>query len=462
MRLSLSLLFLLFFNPLSYGQIQRNYAQELFNLLTNGRYFEAKEFKMQHQDQLPPNDKLLDFIYNIHLSRAFNNSNRNITYLEELLGDSQCVRTIGSVVGQYYVGLCESYESKQQFEKAISTVERHINYLKENLYPLDPEGVKMEIHEAQLKIASLKEKLQHEPIRGIVRVKKINKVKLKDDPYIRFDAQYNGHSVETLFDTGVSYYCMMEKGLADQIGVKYKPKQDSIRLINGKPMRAIEGYIDCIEIKGIKLYNIPALVLIDKFTSNLASNFNPDYRKHIENNVLKTNQVLFGLPLMKMIGRFEFDWKSNMLTISQAKEQNSIKKSMNPNIAFNNGLLYLHMEINDIDFTGFLDLGADHYLFLTYPYFFKSNSAYVKNDPLKKPYFRTGLLGVQENIERYKVDNPNIHFDRRKIETAKPGREVYAMEGINNFDGEVGIRFFKNTFAKTVIDFNSMAIECED
>jgi len=31
-----------------------------------------------------------------------------------------------------------------------------------------------------------------------------------------------------------------------------------------------------------------------------------------------------------------------------------------------------------------------------------------------------------------------------------------------NFDGEVGVSFLKNTFSKTVIDFNTMTIECED
>jgi hypothetical protein len=447
---------------LSYGQAPRNAAEELFGLLMTGRNFEAKEFKIQHQDQFRPYEKVVELMYNMHMSLAFNKPDSAIIYFEEFLSNHEYVHNIGPAVGQFYVRLSETYEGKQQFEKAISSVERHISYLKENPYSLDPAGVKREIDEAQVKIAYLKEKFQHEPIRGIVRDQKNNKVKLKDGPHIRFDAQYNGHTLETLFDTGVSYYCMMEKEVADEIGVKYKPNQDSTRLINGKPMKAIEGYIDRIEIKDIKLYNIHVLVLIDKFTSNLARNMNADYRKHVENNVLRSKQVLFGLPIMKMIGRFEFDWKANLLTIPHIKEQNSRVRKLKPAIAVNNGFLYLHMKINDADFTGFLDLGADHYLFLTYPYFFKSNSAYVKNDPLKQPYFRTGLLGVQENIERQRLENPRIYFDGRRIDSSKPGREVYAIAGINNFDGEVGVSFFKNTFAKTVIDFNSMTVDCVD
>lgn len=462
MRIFLSLLFLFCFNILSYGQVQRNYAQELFNLLLNGRNFEAREFKLQHQDQLPQNDKVLDLVYNMHMSLAFNKPDSTIIYFEEFLGNPDYGRNVGPIVGQYYVRLCETYEGKQQFEKSISTVERHINYLKENPYSLSPEIIKEETESAQKRIFSLKEKLKSEPIRRLIRNRKNIEIKLKDNAHIRFDAQYNGHAVETYFNTGISEFCIMEKDLADEIDVKYKLNQDSIRSINGKPTKAIEGYIDSIELKGIKVYNIPVVVLIDKFISNLPSQLTPGSRQDLESNLLKSKQVVFGLPTMKMIGRFEFDWKSNTLVISQTKEQNPVGRNLNPNIMFIKNVAYLNMKINETDFIGFLDLGADHYLYMTYPYFFKSNCDYLKNDPQKQPHTRTGFVEVQENIERYKVDNPQIYFGERKIDANMPQREVYTVANIDNFDGEVGVRFFKNTFSKTVIDFNTMTIECED
>lgn len=463
MRLSLSLLFLLCFNIFSYGQLPRNAAEELYGLLMNGRNFEAKEFKLQHQDQFRPYEKVVELMYNMHMSLAFNKPDSTIIYFEEFLGNPYYVHNIGPAVGMFYVRLYETYEDKQQYDKAISTVDRHIIYLKENPYSLNPETIKKEIGEAQNKKYLLNDKLVNEPVRSIVRGEIDNIIKLKDDmTHIRFDAQYNGHIIETFFDTGVSYHCVMEKDMADEIGVKYRPKQDSVRLINGKPTKAIEGYIESIELKGIKLHNIPVLVFLDKFTSNLPGNLNPDYRQDVEKNILKSKQVLFGLPAMKMIGRFEFDWKSNTLVMPQEKEQNPIRKNLSPNIMFIRNVPYLNMKINDTDFTGFLDLGANHYLFLTYSYFFKSNCHYVKNDPQKEPYTRTGLFGVQNNIERQRVDKPQLSFGGRMIDTIKHGRDVYTVANINNFDGEVGISFFKNTFSKTVIDFNTMNIECED
>lgn len=462
MRIYVSFLFLLCFNISSYGQIQRNYSQELVNLLINGKNFEAREFKLRHKDQLPPDDKVLDLVYKMHMSLAFNKPDSTIVYFEEFLGNQDNIRRIGPIVGVYFVRLCETYEGRQQFEKSIATVERHLKYLNENPYALGPEVIKKDIEEATKKKILLQEKLKNEPIRRLIPDEKNIRIKLKDDVHIRFDAQYNGYPIETYFDTGVTEFCIMEKDLADKIGVKYKPNQDSVRIVNGKPTRAIEGYIDSIYLKGTKLYNIPVGVFLDKFMSHLPANTNADLKKDLENNLLKSNQVLFGLPLMKMLGRFEIDWKSNTLLISQKKVQKPIIKSVNPNLMFIQNALYVNMKINGTDFMGFLDLGADHYLFLTYSYFFKSNCDYVKNDPQKQPYTRTGFLGVQENVERQRVENPKIYFDGRNIDTTKPRREVYTVANINNFDGEVGVSFFRNTFSKTVIDFNTMIIECEE
>lgn len=444
----------------SYGQVQRNYAQELFNLLMNGRYFEAKEFKTEHQDQLPPG---IDLIYNMYMSSAFNNPDSTIHYFEKFLGDPQGVRTIGPIVGQYYIGLYDTYASKQQFEKAISTVERYLQYLKENPYSLDPEVIRKEIGEAQNNMALFKDKLNNGPLRRIGREGKGHKIKLKDDPYIRFDALYNGHNIETYFDKGITEFCSMEKELADEIGVRYTPNQDSTRLMYGKITRAIGGYIDSIELGGIKLYNIPVVVFLDKFASHLPGHLSPEVRQDLQNNLLKSKQVFFGLPAIRIIGgRFEFDWKSNTLTIQQTKDQKKIASNLNPNMAFINNSLYVKMKINETNFTGFLDLSADHYLFLTYPYFFKSNSDYINYKPKKQSYTRVGFMGIEENIERYRVENPQIYFDGRKIDVTKPHREVYTVSDSNNFDGEVGVGFFKNNFSKTVIDFDTMTIECED
>ncbi|MFD2967730.1 retropepsin-like aspartic protease [Sphingobacterium bambusae] len=459
MKIYLLLLLLCLFNA-SFGQVERNYAQDLYHLLEGGRYFEAKEFKSNHQNQFKPYEQVVELVYNMHMSQAFNKPDSSIIYFEEFLGNPYYVRNIGPAVGQFYVRLCETYESKQYFEKAISTVQRHINYLNENPYSLPAELIKKEVEDAQRKISSLDIKLRDERKRGARRLSKDTKIELKDNAHIRFDARYNGHVVETFFDTGVTEFCMMEKELADELGVKYNAHQSSQNTLNGKPVNGIEGYIDSIEIGGITLFNIPVVALIDKFAANLGSNINHDLRQTLEHDLLKSRQVLFGLPTMKMLGRFEFDWKSNTLVIPRLKE--SIVRSSDANMMLYGKALYIHMDVNDTDYIGHLDLGADLYLYLTYPFFFKSNSVYIKNDPQKRPYIGTGFLGVQENVERQRLDKPRIYVDGRSIDSSKPQREVYAVEGINTFDGLVGVKFFKNSFSKTVVDFSTMTIECED
>ncbi len=458
MRIYLSFLILLAVNFSSYGQIQRNYAQELFNLLIEGRNFEAREFRWKHKDQIPPD---LSLLYKMHMSVAFNQPDSTIIYFEKFFSNPNNGRNVAPFVSLYYSRLCQAYESKQQFDKSVVTIERQLAYLKANPYSLDPQSIKNDIQETEKKRFSLQQKLKFEPVRKLLRNGSITKLNLKKDALIRFDAKYNGHYIETNFDTGLTEFCIIEKALADEIGVKYRPNQDSIRIINGKPIRAVEGYIDRFELTGLKIMNMPVLVFIDQFNSNLPNNLNPDLRREIENGLLKSKQVVFGLPAMKMIGRFEFDWKLNTLVIPQTKEQKPIDEAANPNLMFVKDAVYLNMKINDTDFIGYLDLGSDHYLFLTYPYFFRSKCDYVKENSQTQPYIRAGFTGIQENTNRYKVDKPQITLGGKKIDTTRPQRETYILANLNNFDGEVGLNFFKNTFSKTVIDFNTMTVDCE-
>ncbi|MGH2622714.1 MAG: aspartyl protease family protein [Sphingobacterium sp.] len=459
MRLATSLFIVLCINMIAYGQMQPNYAQELYNLLMTGRNFEAKEYKLKHQDHLPAD---FDLVYNMHMALAFNQPDSVITYFEEFLSNPQRINTIGPIVSVYFIRLCETYEAKQQFEKSISTVEKHLAYLKENPYSLPDDAINKEIEDAKSKIMALDDKQKKEPARSISWVDKNIEIKLKEDNHIRFDAYYNGQLLETYFDTGVTEYCILEKDLADKIGVKYILKQDSIRNINGKPFKAMEGYLDSIEIMGIKLYNIPVGVLFDKFIAHIPNGTTPDFKQNLAENLLKSKQVIFGLPAMKMLGRFEFDWKSNTLVIPHPKVQESNNASPRSNIMFIAETPYINMKINSRDFVGFLDMGSDHNLFLTYSFFFKSNSDYIKNDTQNQPYSRIGFLDIQENIERQRVENPTVEFGGKKINPVKLHGEIFAVANINNFDGEVGLSFFKNTFSKTIFDFNSMTIECQE
>jgi tetratricopeptide (TPR) repeat protein len=448
-----------------YAQAQRDYSQELIYLLAEGRYFEARDYRLQYADQLQGNNELFDLFYKIHMSFAFNQPDSGIVYLEKLLGNQNYARELKSDIAAYFQQLAWAYGEKQQYEQSIATLERYINFLKTNSFFQGLEFIKNGIRDAEKEISLYKKKSEN-PVRKIVRDSDACEIELKDEEYIRFEAQYNGQTIETLFDTGCYYFLAMEKDLADDIGVKYDSNQDSIQRVNGLPIKALEGIIDSIDIKGIKLYNIPVIVLWEKFRSTLLpSDLGADYRDYAERHVFKERQIVLGVPTMKMIGRFEFDWESNRLYIPQKQEPAGISPASNLMVLKN--APYLYMRINNTEFTGLFDTGGDVFLYLTFSYFFKARCEYIAPEPLRRPAVITMRTGTYDDIEYQRVKNPEICFDGRKINADDSDCEVYTMDmsWLKDqvlFDGMAGFQFVKNIGSKCMIDFDTMTVECKD
>lgn len=201
-------------------QAQRNYAQELIDLLHTERYFEAREIKSKYAYFLPQNDRAFDLIYNIHMALAFNKPDSAIVYFEEFLSNRDYERIMGPIIGSYYGRLIVVYEECQLFEQSIAAVEKHLDYLRRNPFSMDQQFIESETREGQNKIVSLKEKIKNEPLRRIVREPEVQHIPLKDSEYIRFDALCNGKKIETFFDTGFSLFCAVDGAVANDIGVR--------------------------------------------------------------------------------------------------------------------------------------------------------------------------------------------------------------------------------------------------
>lgn len=461
MKRKVFLFIILCFSISSFAQTERNYAQELIDLLHTERYFEAREIKSKYASYLPENFRAFDLIYDIHMALAFNKPDSAIVYLEELSSNRDYERIMGPVIGSYYGKLVIVYEESQQFEQSIAAVEKHLDYLKRNPFSLDQKFIESETREGQNKIVSLKEKIKNEPLRRIVRYSDTQNIELKDGEYIRFDALYNGKEEETLFDTGFPAFCLLYEATANDIGVRITPDQDTIRMINGKPVRAVEGFIDSVELKGVKLYNIPVFVLKDKPLPS--SYLSPQAQAYSVKELLKEKQVIMGVQMMKMIGRFEFDWKANILRIPPGQEPREISPASN--LMFIKNFPYLNLKVNDLDFTGFFDSGSNAFLSLTYPYS-SSNSHLIELEPQKQVYDRVTFTGTERHIERQKVKNPHIYFDGRKYDNFGVASEVYASDWmwteVKSLDGVVGVKFIKNIGSKCILDFDAMTVKIED
>ena len=189
---------------------QHNYAQELVDLMQQGRYFEAKDLYTQHAAQLPPNDNALEMLYKSHMALFLNKQDSAAIYLENLLADHEL--TMGPAIGVYYGRLLQVYDDTQRFKDGIKLCDKILNYIKRNPFDLNQDFISNEINWIDSVKSVLKNRDLNEPRIKIVRTNyEKNTIKLNDSEYIRFDATYNDIPLQTFFDTGVSEYFIVTK-----------------------------------------------------------------------------------------------------------------------------------------------------------------------------------------------------------------------------------------------------------
>ncbi|CAK7028579.1 MAG: hypothetical protein PARBA_01203 [Parabacteroides sp.] len=455
-KVILILFFCIHLIPSSFAQ--RNYAQELVHLLLQGECFKAKEFRMQYADKLPEHDKALDLVYKSHMALFFNKPDSATIYLKDLL---ICYEDfLGPLASFYYGKLLRIYADSQQFEKGLNVCDQMITLYNKYAYRINKDVLERELDFVENVKTSLRSRLNNdEPIIKIKRVDSVKPVELIKNEYIRFYGNYNGNSTETLFDTGVSDYFHISKKIADKIGVRtVHINQDSIQIVNGIPQKGYEGIIDSITIGNINLYNIPVLVFHKGFMPYFTESIDNDIKKIIQ-EAFKDEQVIMGLPTMKLIGKFEFDWKNGSLTFPEnAKfaETNTIS-----NIYFHDQRAYLGLTINDLNYTGFFDAGSNNFIDLSYPFYEKYKNSIsidttIQKPPLNNYSLTNALVGAPYEI----VKDPIVLLKNKKINCEQAQIRVFdAILPGTIFDGIVGVNFLKELGSKVIIDFDNMNIE---
>lgn len=437
---------------------QRNYAQELVDLVQQGRCFEAREFRAQYSDYLPKNDKAFDLLYKSNMALYFNKPDSAIIYIEDMLTNHELV--IGPVVGTYYGKLLQSYENLQQFDKGIELCDRIVAYFNRNPFDFKPDFIREQVDWIEKVKSSFIDKLNAPQIR--IERNKSNKdqaIKLNESDYIRFNANYNGITVETLFDTGVTDYFSIYKGLADEIGVKITDKiQDSIKMINGVPKKAFRGVIDSIDLGSVKLYNAPVMVYQDEFDSHLPDTLNDGIKSGFK-SAFNDKQITMGLLAMKMIGKIEFDRDKRTVSFPEDTENTATDNSSN--IFFIDNNPYMKLKINGLNYVGYLDTGADDFLILS-PSFYEKNKTDIVIDTTiqKQPLSFFSITEALQNVPHEIVKDARIYSDGKQInQNIFPVLVLDRSLHMNLFDGIVGVNFFKMLGRKIFFDFDNMKVE---
>lgn len=450
--------FYICFITLSFAQ--RNYAQELVNLLQQGKCFEAIEFREQYANRLPVHDEVFDLLYKSHMSLFFNKPDSTIFYLEKLLGNQNYILNLGPTTGAYYGHLLRLYRDKQQYDAGVNVCDNILDYLKRNPFMFDKNFIQNETKLVQDIKFAFSYRASKEPRIKIKKNGGGEKIRLNDSEYIKFNAAYNGVTIETLFDTGVSYYFFIEEDLANEIGVKnIRVEQDSIQMINGVPVRAYEAMIDSVNLGSVKLYNIPVMVFKGKFTSRLSNTLDQEFKSGAE-AVFKDRQIMMGLPTMKLIGKLEFDWKNR--TLSFPGRTGFLGNSNGSNFFLIQDSPYLQLKINGLNFVGYLDTGSNVFLNMAFP-FYEKNEDTIQIDTLaqKTSFARHTLTGTISNIPCKVAKNIKIDLGGKIVSNNKGETLIFNVftSNVNIFDGEMGSLLLKEMGPKIIIDFDNMKIE---
>ena len=437
---------------------QQNYAQELVNLMQQGRYSDAKELCINHAAQLPSNDRALEVLYKSHMSLFLNKPDSAAIYMEDLLANHEMI--MGPVVGVYYGRLLQVYDDTQRFKDGVLLCDKYLNYMKRNPFDLNQDFVRNETNWIDSVKSALKDRGLSEPLIKIARTNhENNAIKLNDGEYIRFNAQYNDIPLQTFFDTGVTEYFFITKNLADKIGVKIiDTKQDSIKRLNGIPTKAMKGVIDKIELGNLKLSNIPVLVFYDPFYSHLPDTLSNTERAKVE-DVFSENQLIMGLPAMLLIGKFEFDWVKRTLSFPEDTEK--VKTNTSPNMYLTGRYPYALLKINGLSYTGYLDTGDNDFLSMEFPFYERNNSS-IQLDLVtpKKPLTYHGMNRSNFNLPYELVKDPWIYSNGMQINPdVNKVVIVNKMRNFNTYDGTVGVRFLYRMGPKVILDFKNMRIE---
>jgi hypothetical protein len=439
---------------------QRNYTQELAYLMQQGRCFEAREFRVQYSDKLPSNDKALGLFYKFHMALFFNKPDSAAIYLEDLLANRDFELKQGPWIGTYYGRLFKIYENEQRFEDGINSCDKFLDYLNRNPFDLKPDFIRKEINFAENIKSSFKNREMDEPRMGIERQEcsENDIIELKNDEYIKFDAKYNDVTIQTWFDTGVEAYFVTTRKLADEIGTKKSLKeQDSIQMVNGVPRRVVLEIIDSINLKNVRLYNVPVLVYEESFlVHDLPDTLNNEIKLNIK-RAFSDNQIIMGLPAMKRIGEIAFDGEKGTMSFPDNTEP--VRSNDYSNIFIVGDTPYIRFKINGLNCTGFLDTGDNCFLDLTNSFYEKNkNNLKIDSTANKEPYHHHTITGNEFDIPYEYAKDAKVYSNGRLVNEVK--RIMITERDIrrNILDGVVGVHFIKQLGKRVLFDFNNMRV----
>lgn len=409
---------------------QEDNSSELVKLLNNNEFFKSREFYHQQCSTISPD---IDLFYKFRMAQFLDKKDSCAIYLEKIFSEYPDLFEEDKI--NAYGVLFDTYINLRNNEKGLCTYERVKQYLNENPYNVGKEELEQLKKDNENRLFQLKYAMEQPPI-SVKRKDTNDSVRILGALKPLIMARFNNLPHKAILNTGANRFCMMSKNMADHIGVKCDTLDSTYKAI-----------MDSIEIGNITFYNIP--VEVEPSFSDSSS-------------VYLTAPITLGLPLMQLIGKLLVDNENKKITFPVCNDTTYFSKE--PNLFIHHDFLFTHLMINEKEFTGFLNTGAEAFMGIDTAYYEKYKND-IKLDTITALIPCDFVTSDQTSCSiSYAIPyNPIIKLEDRIIRVFKKRsimiHSLSSILPIEYFDGLIGYQWFKRLGKKVLLDLDNMLLE---
>lgn len=442
---------------------QINSTQKLMNLLMQDEFFDARDYYRMHKEQITTGGELF---YKYRMSYLSNNLDSASVFLEDFVTNFTDDFSIENKVVFFNLQV-SLYTEMKDYTKLIETYDRIEHLIKQP--PFDGQ----EYAEWQNTQFALMKQFKCEarknssiPKMDVKRDNKVNNsIKLEKDSLISLItamAEFNNVPLKTVFDTGVSIPVLIMKQYAEKCGFKEIVSPVDSFPLNGVMVRANPALIDSIRIGSVIITNVVGLVIHDNPISLLSDSviLNEEQKKNYE-SVMKSFDVIVGLPLLKSLGCIQVDWEKKEMTLKMKSEV--VKTKHDANIFITNDKLFMGLSINNRKFIGFVDSGDGYSCVELSPNFYNNNKEFILQSQHEQKRGIASYAIINKNASFKPIMNPVVMYDDKTLSLEKANDCVVAEapSNLHDKDGQIGLLFFKRMATMINIDFVNMRVDSE-
>jgi predicted aspartyl protease len=429
-----------------------NYNQNLMDILTSGRCFDAEQYYQQNEDSIAEPIRLY---YQAEMSKAYNQPNAAIKYYNELIQKFFYSFPKDFAVGYILTPVMYCHEEVQDFAAAETLCKYMLDLCKSDTALYTPTIRQALIARCENNLKKISDSKQLPPNYIIeVDTAKQSTIPLEGDfQRIAFNAKWNNYSLKTIFDTGFFSCYIYNVETAEKIGVKIN-HHDTLTINSNS--KAISGLLDSVELGNFKIRNIPVAINIHKPDSSSVS------EQSCDSAINSMFDVVLGLPLIKRLGVTEINLEEKRISFF-SKDTMTETNGIEQNIYLRNQALFLNLKANGQPISVFFDTGAVDFVMLHEYYDTHKDYMSVLNTMVKAGSFTGNCDSINSiSINQYlcpekllvEINNRQVDITNKSfILSETPKNFLSYMLGGN--DGLMGTCLFEG--AKSVVfDFNSM------